>query len=55
MAVSWDEEDRWLVVTAGSLRVVANLAGAPREVDLDREPADVVFATGGSRRSTARR
>jgi maltooligosyltrehalose trehalohydrolase len=44
--VSWDDEDRWLVVHRGSLRVVANLAGVPREIDLDRPATRVVFATG---------
>jgi maltooligosyltrehalose trehalohydrolase len=46
VAVSWDEEDRWLVVDRGRLRVVANLAGEPREIDLDRVATEVVFATG---------
>ena len=44
--VSWDDEDRWLVVHRGSLRVVANLADAPREVPLDRPATGVLFATG---------
>jgi maltooligosyltrehalose trehalohydrolase len=46
MAVSWDDDDRWLVVHRGALRVVANLAGEPRKVDLDRAATEVVFATG---------
>jgi maltooligosyltrehalose trehalohydrolase len=41
-----DDDARWLVVHRGSLRVVANLAGAPREIELDRVPAGVLFATG---------
>ena len=32
--------------TAGSLRVVVNLADQPREIDLDRPADDVLFATG---------
>jgi maltooligosyltrehalose trehalohydrolase len=43
--VRWDDEERWLVVHRGSLRVVANLAGAPREIELDRAPTGVLFAT----------
>jgi maltooligosyltrehalose trehalohydrolase len=46
MEVSWDDDDRWLVVHRGSLRVVANLAEEPREIDLDRAATEVVFATG---------
>ena len=30
----------------GSLRVVANLADAPREIDLDGPVTEVLFATG---------
>jgi maltooligosyltrehalose trehalohydrolase len=44
--VGWDDEDRWLVVHRGSLRVAANLSGEPREVDLDRPATGVLFATG---------
>jgi maltooligosyltrehalose trehalohydrolase len=44
--VSWDDADRWLVVHRGSLRVAINLAGEPREIDLDRPAEDVLFATG---------
>jgi maltooligosyltrehalose trehalohydrolase len=46
VAVTWDDDDRWLVVHRGSLRVVANLAAEPREIGLDREVGDVLFATG---------
>jgi maltooligosyltrehalose trehalohydrolase len=46
VAVSWDDADRWLVVRRGSLRVVANLADAPREIDLDTAVGEVLFATG---------
>jgi maltooligosyltrehalose trehalohydrolase len=45
MAVSWDDADRWLVVTRGCLRVVANLSDEPREVDLDVPADEVLFAT----------
>jgi maltooligosyltrehalose trehalohydrolase len=46
MAVSWDDDVRWIAVTRGSLRVVANLAGTPREIDLDRPATGVLFSTG---------
>ena len=42
----WDDDARWLVLHRGSLRVVANLADVPREVELDRVPTGVLFATG---------
>ncbi|RBY86726.1 malto-oligosyltrehalose trehalohydrolase [Blastococcus sp. TBT05-19] len=44
--VSWDDEDRTITVHRGGLRVVANLADQPREVDLDRAAVGVVFSTG---------
>jgi maltooligosyltrehalose trehalohydrolase len=44
--VGWDDEDRLLVVHRGALRVVANLSGEAREVDLDRPATGVLFATG---------
>ncbi|SDM24148.1 maltooligosyl trehalose hydrolase [Geodermatophilus siccatus] len=44
--VAWDDEDRWLVVHRGALRVVANLSGDAREVDLDRAATGVLLATG---------
>jgi maltooligosyltrehalose trehalohydrolase len=44
--VGWDDADRWLVVHRGSLRIVANLAGEPREIDLDVPAHDVLFASG---------
>jgi maltooligosyltrehalose trehalohydrolase len=46
MAVSWDDDERWLVVSRGSLRVAANLSGEPREIELDRPATGVVFSTG---------
>jgi maltooligosyltrehalose trehalohydrolase len=46
VAVRWDDDARWLVVDRGSLRVVANLADAPREIPLDRSPTGVLFSTG---------
>jgi maltooligosyltrehalose trehalohydrolase len=44
--VTWDDADRWLVVHRGSVRIAVNLAGQPREVDLDSPAVDVLFATG---------
>jgi maltooligosyltrehalose trehalohydrolase len=44
--VSWDDEDRTMTVHRGALRVVANLAGQPREIALDRAAVGVVFSTG---------
>jgi maltooligosyltrehalose trehalohydrolase len=44
--VRFDEDQRWLVVHRGTLRVVANLSDRPREVELDRAATGVVFATG---------
>ena len=44
--MSWDDADRWLVVHRGSVRVAANLADQPREIDLDAPARDVLFATG---------
>jgi maltooligosyltrehalose trehalohydrolase len=46
MAVGWDDDDRWISVDRGTLRVVANLSGQPREVDLDRPATGVLFSTG---------
>jgi maltooligosyltrehalose trehalohydrolase len=46
VAVSWDDADRWLVLHRGSLRIVANLSGEPREVDLDVPAREVLFASG---------
>ena len=44
--VAWDDEDRWLVVHRGALRVVANLSDDARDVDLDRAATGVLLATG---------
>jgi maltooligosyltrehalose trehalohydrolase len=46
VAVGWDDEDRWIAVSRGALRVVANLSAEPRQVELDREATGVLFATG---------
>jgi maltooligosyltrehalose trehalohydrolase len=46
VAVSWDDADRWLVVHRGTLRVVANLSGEPREIDLDVPAREVLFSSG---------
>jgi maltooligosyltrehalose trehalohydrolase len=45
MAVSWDDDERWLVVHRGPLRVVANLSAEQRAVELDRRAGEVLFAT----------
>ena len=42
----FDEDQRWLVVHRGTLRVVANLSDRPREIQLDRPATGVVFSTG---------
>jgi maltooligosyltrehalose trehalohydrolase len=42
--VDLDEEQRWLVVHRGRLRVIANLAGVPRAVPVSAR--DVLLATG---------
>jgi maltooligosyltrehalose trehalohydrolase len=42
----FDEDQRWLVVHRGTLRVVANLSDRPREIRMDRPVTGVVFATG---------
>ncbi|MGY1821735.1 malto-oligosyltrehalose trehalohydrolase [Geodermatophilus sp. SYSU D00079] len=44
--VTWDDAERWLVVHRGSLRVVANLSGEAREIDLDVPAGEVLFASG---------
>jgi maltooligosyltrehalose trehalohydrolase len=43
--VRYDASARWLVVTRGPLRVVANLAGAAQPVPLDAEPDAVLLAS----------
>jgi maltooligosyltrehalose trehalohydrolase len=43
--VTFDEEERWLVVHRGSLRVVANLGTAPRRVTLDGQISEVLLAS----------
>jgi maltooligosyltrehalose trehalohydrolase len=45
VAVSWDDDDGWLVVHRGSLRVVANLADVPRAIELDRAVDRPLYAT----------
>ncbi len=44
--VDYDEDGRWLVVHRGRFRVVANLAGAARTIDLPH--GQVVLATGSA-------
>ena len=43
--VTYDEDERWLVMHRGDLRVVANLGTAPRRVTLDRDVADVLLSS----------
>jgi maltooligosyltrehalose trehalohydrolase len=55
VGVSWDEDERWLVVERGSLRVVANLADQEREIELDEPATGVLFSTAAEpRRSGAK-
>ncbi|MGY2079392.1 malto-oligosyltrehalose trehalohydrolase [Modestobacter sp. SYSU DS0657] len=44
--VTWDDDERWVVVERGSLRVVANLSGEQRRIELDAAAGDVLFSTG---------
>jgi maltooligosyltrehalose trehalohydrolase len=43
--VSYDDADRWLVLTRGRLRVVANLAGHRQRMPLDGTPRAVLLAS----------
>jgi maltooligosyltrehalose trehalohydrolase len=43
--VTYDEDERWLVLRRGDLRVVANLGTAPRRVTLDRDITDVLLSS----------
>jgi maltooligosyltrehalose trehalohydrolase len=45
-AVEVDEDERWLVLRRGSLRVVCNLAAEPREVPIDLPVTEVLLASG---------
>ena len=45
--VDYDEDERWVVVHRGSLRVVANLAGAGQDVPV-KGGTEVIFATGAA-------
>ncbi|MGY1750854.1 malto-oligosyltrehalose trehalohydrolase [Modestobacter sp. SYSU DS0511] len=44
--VTWDDDERWVVVERGSLRVVANLSGEQRRIELDAAAGEVLFSTG---------
>jgi len=44
--VAFDPAGNWVVVTRGSLRVVANLAAEPAEVPVDEVPTYVVMSFG---------
>jgi maltooligosyltrehalose trehalohydrolase len=43
--VTYDEDERWLVVHRGDLRVVTNLGTSPRRVTLDGPIAEVLLAS----------
>jgi maltooligosyltrehalose trehalohydrolase len=43
--VTYDEDERWLVLHRGDLRIVANLGTAPRRVTLDRDIAEVLLSS----------
>jgi maltooligosyltrehalose trehalohydrolase len=45
VAVAYDEDARWLVVTRGGLRVAVNLAGERQEVPLDGTPMAVLVSS----------
>ena len=45
VAVSWDEDARWLVVRRGSTAVACNLAGHRQEVPLPGTPTSVLLAS----------
>ena len=42
--VDIDEDERWLVMHRGNLRVIANLSASPRSIPVDAH--DVVLTTG---------
>jgi maltooligosyltrehalose trehalohydrolase len=50
MSVTWDDDERWLVVDRGTLRVAANLSDEEREVELDAPATGVLFSTGDTPR-----
>jgi maltooligosyltrehalose trehalohydrolase len=43
--VTYDEDERWIVLHRGSLRVVANLGTSPRRVTLDGQITEVLLAS----------
>ena len=43
---SYDEDQRWLVLRRGGLRVIANLAAGIRRVPLDRPVLSVLAVSG---------
>jgi maltooligosyltrehalose trehalohydrolase len=45
VAVRYDEDERWLVVHRGNLRVVTNLGTSPRRIELDGEITGVLLAS----------
>ena len=45
VSVSFDEDERWIVVRRGSLRVAANFSGVPRAVTLDAPATEILLAS----------
>jgi maltooligosyltrehalose trehalohydrolase len=45
VAVAFDDEQHWVAVTRGTLRVTANLAQHEQEVPLDGVPQEVLLAS----------
>ncbi|MGH3451547.1 MAG: DUF3459 domain-containing protein, partial [Haloechinothrix sp.] len=50
VAVTYDEQARWLVVTRGKLRVVANLGGSTQSVPLGGRVKELCTASDGHAR-----
>jgi maltooligosyltrehalose trehalohydrolase len=46
-----DEDERWLVLHRGSLRLACNLAAEPRLIPLDRPATAILLATGEAHRT----
>jgi maltooligosyltrehalose trehalohydrolase len=46
--VDFSEDERWLVLRRGSLRVIANLSGDARTIALDRVATHVLFDSAES-------
>lgn len=48
VAVTYDADARWVVVTRGDLRVACNLSSVAQEVPVDVEPSEVLLASEAS-------